>query len=219
MGGAGAVGLGIGGRAAAPADGAGQQAEDESSALSDFLDHARVHERIGSVIPRELLRFGLYGSLMLIATGFAGLALPSPQAIEHLWFFVVFGGAAARMLSVMHSAAIPALAAGGGLLVLDVYLKRVPTRGRWRAVVVAQAVAGVAGAAASAALLALAFVNLVLWMIPIGFILGAMGVLRGGRRPARPGRRGVSPEVVNAVLELDQAEGTVVHIVVVRDRR
>jgi hypothetical protein len=152
----------------------------EESALSDFLRHTTVYERAGAVIPRDLLRFGFVGSLVVIGTGLMALLFPSPQSIKQGDFFLLFGSQAAGLASFLHALAIPAIVCGLGLLALDLYLMRVPTSEHWRLAVVAQAAAGAASGALCTLFLALLGLNAAL-RIPAITCLVAVGFARWWR--------------------------------------
>ena len=92
------------------------------SALESLLSRSVIHEKAGAVIPRDLLRFRLYGSIVCIATGLLALLFPTADSIRHGDFFPVLATPAADLQSVMHAAAIPLIVCGVALLALDPYL-------------------------------------------------------------------------------------------------
>lgn len=138
--------------------------DDGGSALDAFLSRSVIYERAGAVIPRDLLRFGLYGTIIIIATGALALVFPTAPAIRHGQFFLLFATQAASMETVMHAAAIPLIASGVALLVLDVYLMQGRHSEQWRSAVVAQAAAGGVGGVVATVFLALVILNLMLWI-------------------------------------------------------
>lgn len=156
----------------------------EGSALSDFLSRTTIYEQAGAVIPRDLLQFGLLGSIVVIATGLLALVFPGSASIRHGGFFFVFGGQVADLASIMEAAAIPAIVCGIALLGLDLYLMRTPSSDYGRAAVVAQAAAGGVGGAVSMVFLALVILNLAIWAILIAcgvaIVLLMLGVMAGG---------------------------------------
>ena len=60
----------------------GPRSAEGDSALEAFLSRTVIHELAGAAIPRELLRFGLYGSSVVIATGVLGLVFPGANSIR-----------------------------------------------------------------------------------------------------------------------------------------
>jgi hypothetical protein len=150
----------------------------DDSALKSLLSRAAVHDK--AVIPAGLMQFALFGSLIVIATGFVALILPSAAAIRHARFFLVLGGAAAGLDSFMGSLAMPALLCGCALLALDLYLMRVPTGEQSRSAVVLQAAAGGAGSLVCALFFLLVIVNLILWILIIAAVITALVALIAG---------------------------------------
>jgi hypothetical protein len=100
----------------------GPRSGEGDSALEVFLSRSVIHELAGAAIPRDLLRFGLYGSIVVIATGVLGLAFPGANSIRRGSFFLILGIPAADMQTIMHVVAIPLIACGVELLLLDLYL-------------------------------------------------------------------------------------------------
>lgn len=147
-----------------PSTNLAHQAAD-SSALESLLRRSVIYEKAGAAIPRDLLRFGLHGSTICIATGLLALLFPSAASIRHGDFFLILGTPAADIQSVMHSAAIPLIASGVALLLLDLYLMRGHRSEHWRSAVVAQAAAGGIGGLVGTVFLALVIINLVLWIV------------------------------------------------------
>jgi hypothetical protein len=147
--------------------------DDGPSALADFLGRTTIYETAGAVIPFDLLRFGLLGSVAVIATGLLALVFPSAEAIRGGDFFLVLGDEAAGIAALLRALAGPAIVVGLGLLVLDLYLLRTPTSERWRTAVVAQAAAGGIGGALGTLFVALLVLNLAIW-IALGILLLAM---------------------------------------------
>jgi hypothetical protein len=155
-------------------------ADSNGSALSQFLSRTIDYNKAGAVIPRDLLSFGLLGSIVVIATGLLALVFPGPGAVRHGGFFLVLGTQAAGLDSLMHAIAIPAILCGLALLALDLYLMRVPTSQQWRSAVVAQAAGGGLGAALSALFLALVLLNLVIWVVAIVCVAAAICLFIAG---------------------------------------
>ncbi len=156
------------------------QQDEEESALKSLLRRAAVHDK--AVIPTDLVQFGLYGSVIVIATALLALALPSEQSISHSGFYLVFGGALGGLASFVRALAGPALLFGFALLGVDIYLMKVPTRAHSRATIVTQAAAGGVSATICAIFLALIVVNLVIWLLivaacvmALAAVVGAMG--------------------------------------------
>lgn len=147
--------------------------DDGASALGDFLRRTTIYETAGAVIPFGLLRFGLLGSVAMIATGLLALAFPSAEAIRGGDFFLVLGDEAAGIASLVRALAGPAIVVGLSLLVLDLYLMRTPVSERWRTAVVVQAAAGGVGGALGTLFVALLVLNLAIW-IALGMLLLAM---------------------------------------------
>ncbi len=137
------------------------------SALESLLSRSVIHEKAGAVIPRDLLRFGLYGSIVCIATGLLALLFPTADSIRHGDFFLILATPAADLQSVMHAAAIPLIVCGVALLALDPYLMQGRRSEHWRSAVVAQAATGAVGTV----FLALVIINLVLWIVIAAFCL------------------------------------------------
>jgi hypothetical protein len=158
--------------------------EDGGSALSDFLSRSTVYEKAGAVIPRDLLQFGYFGSMVVIGTGVLALVFPSPESVHHGGFFLLLGSQAADLVSFLHAIAIPAIVCGLALLGLDVYLMRVPTSEHWRSAVVAQAAAGGVGGTLCTLFLVLLLLNLMIWVLLIAcgvaVVLLVVGVMAGG---------------------------------------
>lgn len=140
------------------------------SALEAFLSRTVIHELAGAAIPRDLMRFGLYGSIVVIATGVLGLVFPGANSIRRGSFFLILGTPAADMQTIVHVVAIPLIACGTALLLLDLYLMQGRRSEHWRPVVVAQAAAGGIGGVVSTIFLALVIINLVLWIVIVVFI-------------------------------------------------
>jgi len=107
------------------------------SALGDFLSRSVVYEKAGAVIPRDLLQFGLYGSIVVIATGILALIIPSAESIRQGDFYLVLGGTAADIGALLHALAIPSIVCGLALLGLDLYLMEGRRSEYWRGAVVA----------------------------------------------------------------------------------
>jgi hypothetical protein len=156
----------------------------ERSALSDLLSRSIIHEKAGAVVPRDLLQFGLLGSILVIATGLLALIFPGAESIRQGGFFFLFGGQVADLASIMEAAAIPAIVCGIALLGLDLYLMQTPSSDYGRAAVVAQAAAGGVGGTVSTVFLALVILNLAIWAILIAcgvaIVLIVFGVMAGG---------------------------------------
>lgn len=150
------------------------------SALKDLLAHSVVYEKAGAVIPRDLLQFGLFGSIVVIVTGLLALVLPDPASISRGEFFLVLGSTAASLDSLMHGLAIPAIVCGVLLLGLDIYLMQVPTSEQWRWAVVGQAAAGGAGGVLCVVFLALVVLNIALWIAICACILAGCCALLAG---------------------------------------
>jgi hypothetical protein len=150
------------------------------SALEAFLSRTVIHELAGAAIPRDLLRFGLYGSIVVIATGVLGLVFPDADSIRRGSFFLIFSAPAADMRTIMHVVAIPLIACGVALLLLDLYMMQGRRSEHWRSVVVAQATAGGIGGVVSAVFLALVIINLVLWIVLVACVVG-MALVLGDR--------------------------------------
>jgi hypothetical protein len=151
---------------------------DSDSALKSLLRHADVHDK--AVIPTDLLQFGLYGSLIVIATGMFALALPSAHTMSHGGFVLLFKGAVGGLTSFVGALAVPALLFGFALLGLDLYLMQVPTKAHSRVAIVAQAAAGGVSATVCAIFVALLLVNLLIWLLIIGAVIGALIALIAG---------------------------------------
>ena len=149
---------------------------EEESALESLLKRAAEHEGLGAVIPRDLLQFGLYGSVLVIVTGLLALMLPSPTSISHGHFFLVLGHAEAGLVGFMQALAVPAIVVGIALLGLDVYLSQVPTGERWRLAVVGQAAIGGVGGCLGVLFLALLVLNIAIWVVLIMLGLAVIGV-------------------------------------------
>jgi hypothetical protein len=147
-------------------------ADDNGSALKAFLDRTTIHETAGAAIPRDLLQFGLYGSLLVIASGILALIAPSPESIRSGDFFLILGTPAASLEAFMHALAVPAIVGGLLLLGLDLYLSQVRSSEHWHTAVVAQAAAGGVGGLVGVVFLALLLINLVLWVLIIACGLG-----------------------------------------------
>ena len=75
----------------------GPRSAEGDSALEAFLSRTVIHELAGAAIPRDLLRFGLYGSIVVIATGVLGLVFPGANSIRRGSFFLILGTPAADM--------------------------------------------------------------------------------------------------------------------------
>ena len=150
-------------------------APTEGDALASLLKRAVRYEKAGGVIPLSLMQFGLLGSIVVIMTGLLALVLPGPASISHGGFFLVFGGIAASLDSVLGALAVPAILSGIALLGLDIYLMKVRTSEHSRHVVVAQAAAGAASGAIGSLFLALLLLNLVIWIV----IMAAMALILG----------------------------------------
>lgn len=145
-------------------------------ALGTLLSRVVDYEKAGAVISEDLLKFGLAASALVIATGLLALALPSPDAIRHGHFFLLLGGAAADLKSLIDALALPAIGCGVALIVLDLVLMGVRTTARWRTAVVAQAVVGGVAGTLCTLLLALIALNLAIW-IALMVLLGALFAL------------------------------------------
>lgn len=155
----------------------------ERSALSDLLSRSVIYERAGGVIPHDLLQFGFFGSLVVIVTGLLAVVFPDATSIRAGDFFLVLGGTAADLSSLLHALAIPAILGGFALLLLDIYLMDVPRSERWRGAVVAQAVAGGLGGVLGTLFLALLIFNLAIWIaiiaVGLAIVLGVLGAAAG----------------------------------------
>jgi hypothetical protein len=150
--------------------------DDGGSALSEFLRRTTIYEDAGAVMPRDLVSFGLLGSLVVIATGVLALILPSPEAIRDGGFFLVLGDQAAGLVELLRGLAVPAIVCGIALLLLDVHLMTTPTGEQWRSAVVAQAAAGGVGGALGTLFLALLIFNLAIWIALVCLALAVLGV-------------------------------------------
>lgn len=152
----------------------------DDSPFAQFLNNTVSYEKTGAVIPMELLRFGLFGSLIVIATGLVALMIPSAGEIQGSDFFLVLEDQVADISTIMHTAAFPAIGFGVALLLVDLYLMRVPTSEHSRVLVVGQAAAGGIGGMVCAIFLALALLNLVLWIIIIVCCIGLVCMILAG---------------------------------------
>jgi hypothetical protein len=148
--------------------------DEGGSALTEFLKHTSVYGT-RAVIPRELLQYGVYGSLALVVIGVLGMVVASPTAIAHSGFFWILGHVAADVMSVIQPVAVPAMVLGFALLILDVFLMLVPSSEHWRWAVVGQAAAGGVGGVFGTIFLALVIINLAIW-IAIGILVLALTV-------------------------------------------
>jgi hypothetical protein len=140
--------------------------------------------RIGSygktaVIPYDLLQFGLYGSVVVIATGLFALILPGAASIRQSDFYLILGGTTASVVALMRALAIPAIISGGCLLLLDACLMQVRTSARWRSVVVAQAAIGGLSGVICTVFLALVILNLFIWIVLVTLALMLVGMILG----------------------------------------
>jgi hypothetical protein len=148
----------------------------EEDALGSLLGRITVHERAGAVVPTDLLQFGFYASAITIATGVLALLWSDPESVRHGGFYLVLGGASATMTSLMKALAVPAICAGVLLLGVDLFLMKVRTSARWRAVIVGQAALGGAVGLIGTFFLALVLLNLVLWILIVMLALAVIGV-------------------------------------------
>jgi hypothetical protein len=139
--------------------------DDDGSALGGFLNRCTDYEKAGAVIPRDLLQFGLVGSIVVIVTGILAFIVPSPESIRQGDFYLVLGGTAADIGEIMRALAVPAILCGLALLGLDLYLMEGRRSEHWRGAVVAQAAAGGLGGFVGVIFLALILLNLVLWIL------------------------------------------------------
>jgi len=153
---------------------------EDDNALRSLLNRVVDHDEAGSVIGLDLLVFGFLGSLVVIFTALVALILPEPESIRQSSFYLVLGGAVASLTGLMKALAIPALIAGVSLLVLDLFLMKVRTSEHSRSVIVIQAAMGGTGGALCTIFLALALLNLVLWIIIVTLFLMAIGVMLAG---------------------------------------
>jgi uncharacterized membrane protein len=149
----------------------------DDNALKSFLDRVVPYEKAGAIVPNDLLQFGFFGSIIVIVTGLLASAFPDPASIRDGGFYLVLGDTAASVTALMKALAIPAIVAGGSLLVVDAFLMKVRTSAHWRSVIVAQAAVGGAAGAICTGFLALLILNLVLWIIIVALILMTIGVL------------------------------------------
>jgi hypothetical protein len=176
---------------------AGEQvpAKSDESALDSLLKRAISHDKIGAVMPRDLVQFGLLGSGIVILAGLVALVLPDPSSIKnghgpvfHWHFFLMFRSMAAGLDSFVQAMAIPGIVAGLLLLVLDAFLTQIPTREHWRLAIVGQAAAGGVGATVGVLFLAVFILNLIVWAIIIvviaafciGVVFAFLAALSGG---------------------------------------
>jgi hypothetical protein len=141
----------------------------DGSALQDLLSHVVPYELAGGPIPRRLLLFGVLGSVLLLATGLLALILPAPGVIRSSQFFWFEAPAAATVVGWMQAIALPAVAVGGAMLVVDSYLANGNRSEHWRPVVGAQSVVGNLSGVLSAVFLAF-----VLFIIVIYIVLGIL---------------------------------------------
>jgi hypothetical protein len=149
------------------------------SALRDFLGHSVIYEKAGGVMPRELVVYGFYGSVAIIVTGLVALMLPSAAAISNGGFFLLLKSTASGLDSFLQGEAIPAIVCGAALVALDVYLTLVPTSEAWRMVIVGQTALGGIGGTIGVLFLALVALNLAIWIVIIGAIIGACLMMLG----------------------------------------
>jgi hypothetical protein len=138
---------------------------DSDNALRLLLNRAISYENAGAVIPLDLLRFGFLGSIIVIATGIIALILPGADAVRHSDFFLVLGGLAANVTTLMKALALPAILFGTCLLGVDIYLMKVRTPESSRFIVIAQAAMGGAGGAICTTFLALLVLNFFIWIV------------------------------------------------------
>src|SRR5690349_9538251 len=124
-------------------------------AFGEFLRHAIPYEKAGRVLPRDLLQFGVYGSVAVIAAGLLALIFPSPTSIRHAHFFLVLRSQEADLQSLLRALAVPAIVCGVALLVLDAFLMYGRRAGCWPYAVVGQAGLGGVGGALGTIFLAL----------------------------------------------------------------
>jgi hypothetical protein len=160
------------------------RASQDESALDSLLNRAVPWESLGKVLPRDLVRLGLYGSAVMILTALLALAIPSTHSIRHGGLFLLFASIAAGLAAFLHAVAVPAIVFGLLLLGVDLYLSNVPTGGRSRLVVIGQAAIGGVGGGIGVLFLALVVFNVVLWLVIIACIAGAclamLGALAAG---------------------------------------
>lgn len=153
---------------------------EDDNALRSMLSRVTSHEGAGAAIPFDLLRFGLVGSIVVVATGLLALILPGADSVRHSDFYLVLGGLAADITLLVKALAIPAIIAGVSLLVLDIYLMQARTSARSRPIIVAQAAMGGTGGVICTALLALLVLNLVIWITLIMLCLVLVGIIVAG---------------------------------------
>jgi hypothetical protein len=149
----------------------------DRSALDSLLEKVTPYEKVGAVIPFDLLQFGLFGSVITIVTGLLALAMPGADSIRSSDFYLLLGGVVASLVTLTRALAGPAIIFGGALLVLDAVLMTVRTSARWRSVIVLQAAAGGLGGVLATAFLALVILNLVIWIALAALVLMAIGAL------------------------------------------
>lgn len=156
----------------------------DDNALRSLLNRAVPYEKAGAVIPFDLIRFGLLGSIVVICTGLLALIMPSAESVRDGGFYLVLGGLAAEVTSLMKALAVPGILFGTCLLGLDIYLMKVRTSERSRSVVAAQAAMGGASGTVCTVFLALFVLNLAIWIafVMLGLLLLAafLSLLAGG---------------------------------------
>jgi hypothetical protein len=164
-----------------PARVAPDQSSDEPrrSALSDFLDHVIDHEKMGAVVPPNLLRVGYVGSCITIAAALLAVVL-SPRGIREGGFFLLLGDQAADLTVAMRALAGPALIFGGLLIGLDYYLSIRPTSEAWRSAITVQAIAGGISGVMSAFLIGLILLNLAIWIVLVVLLFAGISVMLVG---------------------------------------
>lgn len=153
---------------------------DNDDALQSLLHRIIPYEQAGSIIPHDLMQFGLLGSVIIVGTALLALALPSAEAIRNSDFYILFGNVVAHLDSFMGTIAAPELILGGSLLILDVCLMQVRTTARWRYVVVGQAAIGGAGGVFCTLLLAIVVLNFAIWAVLCALIAWMVGMMIAG---------------------------------------
>lgn len=146
------------------------------SVLHALLERSVVYERAGAAIPRDLVRFGLYGAAIITLTGLLALMFPDGPAIRHGHFFLLFGRQAAGLIGVLHPVAAPLIMVGMTLATLDFYLADGPRAAGWRPVIVAQAAAGGAGGVVTGIFAVMVVINIVIWAIIFTAVAVGVGV-------------------------------------------
>ncbi len=148
----------------------------DGTALADFLRHAFDHDRMPTVIPSELVLLGWIGSAITVLASGLALVISDAHAFGHGGFFLLFGSAAAGIVSAMHMIAIPVMLLALLLAALTNYLRVVPAAEQWRLAVPAQATLGASTGVMSGAVLIFILVNLIIWIALMTLIMFAVGV-------------------------------------------